>query len=185
MNKTLTIAVLCCLVAACGKDIEAEKPDNSKPGADTVKVADPGLVDEFKLRADRRNYYPVHDVLDFIGNSVMSGDNDWVYEPYKYTVWVKAMVVGSTERTMNNAIYKPPFKGTTAWIVADSPDDDDDYLLPVRIADTQTFRRDFNLPDNPRFWLRTVYICGGMQPYMGRPAIYHVLSILEEEDMMN
>lgn len=170
---------------------DADGEDDGDDGAGGPDV--PGsLADSiFRQRTDPRHYTSVRAMLDSLAYLCMNGDNDYSYEPYKYTVYVKARVIGSTQRTMNNATYAPPFAGKTAWVVADDVPADgfqltfdyDHYFLPVRIADTQTYKRDFNLPDNPRYWHRTVYICGALQPYMSRPGIYHVLSILEEDEM--
>lgn len=100
---------------------------------------------------------------------------------------VRGYIVGATERSMKNAIYKPPFTGKSALIIADRrlTDTDgfyEDELLPARINDYEPYKDALNLVDHPNFWNKEVILCGVTGTYFGQPGIteileYHILGL--------
>lgn len=93
---------------------------------------------------------------------------------------VRGFIVGATERSMAKAIYKPPFEGKTAIILADrilSEGDGfyEDELLPVYIACFAPYKKALNLVDNPEYWNKEFVVCGIKGQCFGQPGLKEVL----------
>ena len=95
-------------------------------------------------------------------------------------ITVRGFIVGATERSMAKAIYKPPFEGKTAIILADrilSEGDGfyEDELLPVYIACYAPYKKVLNLVDNPEYWNKDFVVCGIKGQCFGQPGLKEVL----------
>lgn len=95
------------------------------------------------------------------------------------TICVCGYIVASCTRSINNAVFMPPFEGSTAIILAEAPISDgyfyDDELFPVCLTDNKSIRAALNLEDNPELWERRIAILGTKARYMSRPGMKKVI----------
>jgi hypothetical protein len=83
---------------------------------------------------------------------------------------IKAYIVASTTRSINNADFEAPFSGSSAIVVADVPDSlvqDRNQLFPICLTDRSKARAALNLEDNPDIWNHIVFLSGTKERYMG------------------
>lgn len=96
-------------------------------------------------------------------------------------ICVEGYIVASCTRSIGNAVFFPPFEGSTAVIMAAEPVDpegvapDEDDLFPVCLTDYKDMREALNLEDNPELWNRHILIMGVKKSYMGLPGMKNVL----------
>ncbi len=97
-------------------------------------------------------------------------------------IWVRGFVVGSTEKSMANAIFAPPFEGKSAWIIADrrlaiGDSFYDDELFPVYFKKSNMYQAAFNLVDNPGYWSQEVVIYGIKGQYLRQSGMTEVFGV--------
>ena len=92
-----------------------------------------------------------------------------------HQICVKAYIVGTAYKSLNNILLWPPFTSSTSILLSDTPivtdsqtDEtiDINSLLPVCLTDRASIRKKLNLKDNPELWNRQVYIIGTRDYYM-------------------
>lgn len=84
-----------------------------------------------------------------------------------HQICVKAYIVGTAYKSLNNILLWPPFTSSTSILLSDTPivtdsqtDEtiDINSFLPVCLTDRASIRKKLNLKDNPELWNRQVYI---------------------------
>lgn len=96
--------------------------------------------------------------------------------PLDSFIYVQGYIIGSTLRSMKNAIYKPPFESRSSLILSDVPFKEsqgfyDDEFLPVRLTDFPDYQRALNLVDHPEHWNKRVNIYAMKCTYLGVPGL--------------
>lgn len=96
------------------------------------------------------------------------------------TYWVKGFVVGEMSDFSNNKYFyelAPPFNGTSAYLIADSPDEINlSKCMPVQLGSERA--NAMNLDEYPHFWRKEVLACGLLRDYFSMPGL-KTLSSLE------
>lgn len=96
------------------------------------------------------------------------------------TYWVKGFVVGEMSDFSNNRYFyelAPPFNGTSAYLIADSPDEINlSKCMPVQLGSERA--NTMNLDEFPHFWRKEVLVCGLLRDYFSMPGL-KTLSSLE------
>lgn len=96
------------------------------------------------------------------------------------TYWVKGYVVGEMSDFSNNKYFyelAPPFSGTSAYLIADNPDEVNlAKCMPVQLGTERS--SSMNLDEFPQFWRKEVITCGLLRDYFAMPGL-KTLSSLE------
>ncbi|WP_077195785.1 DUF6359 domain-containing protein [Prevotella ihumii] len=82
-------------------------------------------------------------------------------------VWVAGYIVGSCSKSIDNAIWEPPFEYDTAILLADEPEETDpEQVIAIKLQD-ETLKDQFSLMRNPEIYGAKVCFCGKQQKYLG------------------
>ena len=147
------------LVTGCEKSIATDEDGTSGGDTPTAGISD----------ADKQNALTISQAWEVADGTV---------------VCVKGYLVASTQRSIQNAIFSAPFKGTTAIVLAEEPIKGSDYLIdyddlfPVCLTDaSKGIRNNFNLVDHPEYWNHMVYIIGTRADYLSMAGLKKVTAI--------
>lgn len=149
--STILWMLLFIVVTSCEKEIIDEKDE-------TFATAEIPAVDESEK----------DDALTIAEAQLLENDTK---------VLIKAYIVASTTRSINNADFEAPFEGSSAIVLADVPANsirDNSMLFPVCLTDRKKARAALNLVDNPQNWGHLIYIYGTKEKYMGRAGMKKV-----------
>ena len=95
------------------------------------------------------------------------------------THWVKGYVVGEMSQFSNNKYFyelAPPFSGTTAYLIADKPDEVNlAKCMPIQLETSREAA--LNLSDNPQCWRKEVLCCGLLRDYFALPGLKSLTSL--------
>lgn len=80
-------------------------------------------------------------------------------------VYVKGYIVGSCQRSINNADFEAPFEGHTALLLADRRDERE-KVITIHLK-TGTMRRALNLEDHPENQGKVLRVKGKQGSYLG------------------
>lgn len=95
-------------------------------------------------------------------------------------VMVEGYIVGSCIRSVKNADFVAPFKGSTAIIISDSPLHPDEAafqlfdpytMMPVCISQYKNIREQLNMEDHPEINGRRIRIVGYTDTYLSYPGL--------------
>lgn len=94
-------------------------------------------------------------------------------------IWVRGYIIGSTSRSIKNALYEPPFESRSSLLLADTRLAECDVLyvdelFPVCLTDYKRIQNELNLVDHPELWNRRIYIRGQKSTYMGMPGLRRI-----------
>lgn len=89
------------------------------------------------------------------------------------TYWVKGYVVGEMSDFSNNKYFyelAPPFHGTSAYLIADNPDEIDlKKCMPIQLGTERAAL--MNLDEFPKYWRKEVITCGLLRDYFAMPGL--------------
>ena len=96
------------------------------------------------------------------------------------TYWVKGYIVGEMSDFSNNKYFyelAPPFDGTSAYLIADNPNEIDlKKCMPVQLGTERAAL--MNLDEFPQYWHKEVLACGLLRDYFAMPGL-KTLSVLD------
>ena len=152
--KFILFAFLLCIPFSCEKanldeDLEQiDEPDDDDGG---------GTGGGNTGKKDGRDEDNPLTVAEFI-----SGD-------YDGDVFVKGYIVGACQEKIDNAEFEPPFKGTTAILLADNKGErDTEKMISISLGSASSkLRKTFNLKDNPSNLGKQARFYGSQTTYLG------------------
>lgn len=89
------------------------------------------------------------------------------------TYWVKGYIVGEMSDFSNNKYFyelAPPFDGTSAYLIADNPNEIDlKKCMPIQLGTERAAT--MNLDEFPQYWRKEVLTCGLLRDYFAMPGL--------------
>lgn len=163
-----------------------EKPDN--PGTDGEDSDDDGTVVEPDDDSDKNQ--EEDDIVD--GNDpdkddsdVESGDiisvTDFLTKSLSGGVWVEGYIVGACKQNIKYADFTAPFKGASALLMADNPEETNTAnVIAIELKSGSNIRKAANLEDHPENKGKRLKVFGYRENYLGIIGIKNISSNMFE-----
>lgn len=204
--RILSIIILFAAFTACEKAVLDDDDNTDKTEKPTEKPDNPGSgdsgdesdndsddSDQIVEPGDDDNNPPVDETDIVDGNDPDEDDNkendpdkamsvtDFINKSVSGGVYVEGYIVGSCTRNIKNADFDAPFKGQTAVLLADTPDEQNtENVISINLKSGSKMRAEVNLEDNPGNKGRRLRVFGYRETYLGIWGIKSVSSGMYE-----